>query len=501
MKKYYRLSWNIDSTPFNLMVSILLSVGVMLYINSFIGGMGGIPAFTGFLVVYYLLRTMILSGNRISHQLAMKSSKEVKYLLLNYGVLYLVMWTIMRVLLFLSKFTGWGNVKGLPASEYFSNLYGSTMLEKWAYFLAGILMFGYVMSLFPLVLIRKRKIWFFYALADHFVFMGICYGISKFSRRFIDNELEGRVACVLDDLLLCQLPQRWEAALYICFAVLLVVVITFVVYCIGVKVYGPRPGKLEVPRNILLEESNKLKIIKKLGIAFVGVLGVIAIFLGDFFFSSSSEPLKYKKVAQCLTDDSLLGPMVYKDRVYIPVEAKLDYEENGRALGYLAYLGQDCDSRFYQLAISNVLYRGKLDMNYLQLSGADRNTFERASSVEQSLQWMNDDVFLIWDEDWVGESSYNKDYTGYTECDETFVRNLENQFGEVTYNPDDFEDCDAYFTIRGYSTIKEAMESDIPYGNWVGCIIVKDNNFYYGNLENRISGVTLQQLLDFLGGY
>ena len=475
----------------------------MMYINTVIGGMGGIPAFVGFLTVYYLLRTMILAGNRLSHQLAMKSSQEVRYLLLNYGILYLITWAVMKGLLFFSKFTGWGNVKGLPASEYLSNLYGSTMLEKWAYFLAGILMFGYVMSLFPLVLIRKRKNWFLYAVADNVIYLGICILISKFSFRFIDNELENRIKCVLDDLLLCRLPKWWEAALYILFALCLVVAITVAVYFIGIRVYGPVPGKIEKPRDSWFEEQDtkSKKLIKKAIVALGCVLLVVAIIVGDFFFASSSEPLEHKKVAQCLTDDSLLGPMSYKDTIYIPVGETLEYEENGKPLGYIGYQGQDCDSRFYQLAISNVLYKGKSDMNCLQMSGADSNTFCKAEIIEKNTDWMNDEVFFIWDEDWIGESSYNKDYTGYTECDSNFVRNLENQFGEVEYNISDFEDYDAYFTIRGYETVKQAMEAEIPHGDWVGCILVKDNNFYYGNYENQITGISLQQLLNFLGGY
>ena len=64
----------------------------------------------------------------------------------------------------------------------------------------------------------------------------------------------------------------------------------------------------------------------------------------------------------------------------------------------------------------------------------------------------------------------------------------------------DFEDYDAFFTIRGYKTIKEAEEREIPYGDWVGIILVKDNGFYYGNYDNKIQGIQLHTLLDVLGG-
>ena len=86
MKKFYSISWNVDSTPAHLGCSILFSIYIMAFINVFIGSMGGIPAFTGFVVVYYLLRAMILAGNRISHMLAIESKTEIKYLFFNYGI-------------------------------------------------------------------------------------------------------------------------------------------------------------------------------------------------------------------------------------------------------------------------------------------------------------------------------------------------------------------------------------------------------------------------------
>ena len=51
-----------------------------------------------------------------------------------------------------------------------------------------------------------------------------------------------------------------------------------------------------------------------------------------------------------------MGPMEYGDAVYVPVNEEADLEKNGIAQGYLAERGERCDSRFYQLAIANLLY-------------------------------------------------------------------------------------------------------------------------------------------------
>ena len=103
MRKFYTISWNVDSTPAHLGCSILLSIYVMGFINIFIGSMGGIPAFTAFVIIYYLLRAMIIAGNRISHMLAIDSKTEIRYMFFNYGFFYMLIWGIMKLVIFVSK--------------------------------------------------------------------------------------------------------------------------------------------------------------------------------------------------------------------------------------------------------------------------------------------------------------------------------------------------------------------------------------------------------------
>ena len=136
----------------------------------------------------------------------------------------------------------------------------------------------------------------------------------------------------------------------------------------------------------------------------------------------------------------------------------------------------------------------------MQMSGADRLSYKKMSVMEKVDSWKRDNVFLLWDEDWSSESAYSKEVTGYTECEKQFVESLENTFGEVKIDPQDFKKYDAYFTIESYPAMKDAVEGDNQIGTWVGCILVKDNKFYYGSYENQITGVQLQKLLDVLGG-
>lgn len=496
MKQFYRLSGSVNRTLVCLGLSLVFSFGVMMFINIFVGGMGGIPAFAGFFCSFYRLRPAALSGRRISHQLAMESRTEVRYFLTDYGAGYLLVWGIMKLVHLLSRISGWGNIDGLTMEEYLNHIYGSTMLERWAYLFAGILMFSYVMSLFPLVLIRRKKIWVIYLLADHAVFAAVCGGIAAVCRFFIVEGKRNWGRCVLDDLLLCELPERWEAAAYLLAAVFFCVLVIILVYKISVRAYAPKPGTLGWKQEPMRTWKAYCGIIAAAAAGILLFTGGV----GYFFFGNTDHTTKYEKVAEYLTEDSVLGPMVYRDSVYIPVESDADLTQNGVRLGYLGEKNQNCDSRFYELVIANLLYRDDdVEKGLLQVMGADFGSFRSAEEEAERAQWKEDEIFLLWDEDWLAQTAYSN-ATGYSVCEKALIESLQEQFGDVPLHPEDFSDYDAYFTIRGYEDMKAAVETEETMGHWVGCILVKDNQFYYGNYDSRIEGKTLQLLLEVLGG-
>lgn len=67
---------------------------------------------------------------------------------------------------FISKYSGWGNIKKLGPAQYFKALYGSTLSEIWGYFFAIVLMLTVIVSLFPLIVIKNRKIYARYVLGN-----------------------------------------------------------------------------------------------------------------------------------------------------------------------------------------------------------------------------------------------------------------------------------------------------------------------------------------------
>lgn len=506
MKKFYRISWNVESTPGHLFTSIALSLYVMFFVNTFIGSMGGIPAFGGFLVGYYMLKAMVLTKNRISHTLAIESKTKVKYLIFNYVTMFIVVWFLMKVVIFLSKFSGWGNIKKLDLSEYFVVIYGESMFERWAYFFTGILMVSFVLSLFPLITIKKAKQWLLYLVVDSAMYSIICIAVSVVSRLFIENKYGGHSLCVLNNLLVCKMPQKWETVLFIVIMFIITFLQLIFVYKFSIKVYGPQKGFLPEDESCFdfISRAAKIRLIKrnKTIITTSFVVVITAMLVVYFFAAPSDQPLEYEKVAECLTDDSVLGPISYEGEVYVPIDIDLNYDKNGKELGHIAFKGENCDTRFYQIAVSNILYSDKKgDKNYVMMSGATKNTYKKLSIVQSVDSWKNDEVFLLWDEDWSSESAYSKEITGYTECEKELIESLEKEYNDVKINPHDFNDYDAYFTIVSYKQMKDAVESDNPKGTWVGCIFVKDNKFYYGNYDNQITGLKLQKLLQVLGGY
>jgi hypothetical protein len=501
MKKFIKISWDIENPPGYLLASLGMAFTVMLLLNCFVGSMGGFPAFAAYGFMFYVLRGFVLSGSRISHQLAIGSRKEVSYILRNYTIGYLVIWGIIKVVTLLAAFAGWGRVDGLTITEYWNRLYGSSMLERWAYFVAGVFMFDFIISLFPLLVIKKKSLWIRYFAVDVLVYILVCGGIIGVCRIFTGDLRGNNPSNVLDNLLLCQLTSPWYGACYVIAAVLIGAGLLVFVYHFSVKCYRPKPGTIGNKEN-LMSEPKPLTRRRRILYTVAGVtLAVCIAVVCRVFFAKQDSGLNYYKVAECLTQDEMTGPMVYGGNVYIPVDQELSFTETGTPVGYLAHKGEDCDTRFYELTTANLLYKNAdWEDQYLQVDGADPNSYQMLSQVEQENLWKQDEVFLLWDEEWESEMRYSKETTGYSVCSRELVEGLEARFGVVNYRPLDFESYDAYFSIRGYTDLKDALALDAPYGDWVGCILVKDDRFYYGNYGNQITGANLDALMEVLAG-
>lgn len=102
----------------NVICVFVLSFAVMEYVNLLIGRVGGFPVLAGVLVSYSIMRY----GSFARKNMAC------------YMGIYILTWFIGTVALFISKYSGWGNIKKLGPAQYFKALYGSTLSEIWGYF-------------------------------------------------------------------------------------------------------------------------------------------------------------------------------------------------------------------------------------------------------------------------------------------------------------------------------------------------------------------------------
>lgn len=491
MKKDSVISINKEVNSFHFVIALILALGVMLLINALIGSMGGMPALVGFFGMYVLLKFFCI-GRKAGHKEKNTIKKEIILQMVQYGVGYLLIWTGMNVVVFLSRISGWGRIDGITIGTYIEQLVGSTMMERWAYFFAGILMFTYIMSLFPLVVMKRRKVWGLYLLGDTGFFVLLCSGIAGICQYFfVEGNRKNRAKCVLDDLLMCQMEANWQPVLLLAGIVLILVAVIIVSYIISKKNWG----KQEIAANIILKKENIL-------IPVVVAVLLAAGGVGYFFFGDNSTGMTYHKVAECLTRDCYFGPMAYDGNIYLPANEESERTEELTPLGYLGYKGQNCDSRFYELAISNLLYTEKGTMNkQLWMEGADSNYYRTAMEVEEEAAWKEKEVFLLWDEEWETQSSYGGGFTGYTVCTSELVEGLRKAYPQVVYKEEDFKEYDAYFTIQGYDEMPDNLEEAESKGSWAGCILIKENKFYFGTTKNQITGDLLEQLLDVLGGY
>ena len=154
-----------DADPMRLLVSAILAFTVMLFINGFVGSMGGFPAFVAFTLVFFRIRTRAGMENGGMQQ-ELSDRQITGRLLWKYAAGYLVLWGILRIAFLISRVTGWGNINGASAVEYVRQMWNTSLLEKWAYFFAGMIMFAFVLSLFPLAVIREKVRWIRYALHE-----------------------------------------------------------------------------------------------------------------------------------------------------------------------------------------------------------------------------------------------------------------------------------------------------------------------------------------------
>ena len=235
MKKLNLILKDASASPEHLVISIIFSLYVMEFVNLFIGSMGGIPAFMGSLAVYYILALAVKTESEAQKGKAADKT-QIKNFLINYVLLYVIVWIAMEVILFISRFSGWGNVKKLNVKQYFKGIYGASVSDSWIYIFAAFLVFAFIVSLFPLIFVRTRKYWIEYIMTDSVIHALICVMIVAVGRIFISGSGRKKAMCVFDELLLCKNMKIWQIMLFLAAAVILTVAEVYAAYRTALKI-------------------------------------------------------------------------------------------------------------------------------------------------------------------------------------------------------------------------------------------------------------------------
>lgn len=250
---------------------------------------------------------------------------------------------------------------------------------------------------------------------------------------------------------------------------------------------------------LIIKEGKKKKIF--IIIIFFILIGLIAsISIGVIVLSNASSESHSQKVAESLTEDNVYGPMVFEDNVYFPTqEEKYLFEDanNSEVIGYFGFKNEDTNSFIYKEFFSNGVYVDITDESHTscKMRGCDSGDYVKASELEKNCNYEDYNYFTMWEEDWLDQSAYRIDgRVGYHEVSKEWVTKLENLYGEVIYRVEDFKNYDMYYTLGAFKNKNEINNEFIVTPLCVGCILVKDDRYYYGNLDNEITGELLTEL-------
>ena len=194
-------------------------------------------------------------------------------------------------------------------------------------------MFAFIVSLFPLTVITKLEHGVLYVLVDGALFAVVCLIVEQIGYYFTKT----KSSCVIDSLLLCN-KMKAEREAYM--DIWNCTVCVGSMHCVRIAMLRIAMDPKKDARMMLLfrwHNGRKQFIKEKAHVHNVVMIlcGVTAICVvaGIVFFMPEDTTGGYVKVAEFLTGDEVLGPMLYKNQVYIPVNEQMNLGRDRRSPG------------------------------------------------------------------------------------------------------------------------------------------------------------------------
>lgn len=183
---------------------------------------------------------------------------------------------------------------------------------------------------------------------------------------------------------------------------------------------------------------------------------------GDLYFPSSYDFKDYKEL-------KIIGHLSVKNKSFIG-DILLDVG---------AVLVEDEDNNYMNFTVLDDNPMTYSNIEYLQSSNLIENNMDKYK-----------DFVLCNDKD--------KSETR-TAIQKELLNKLQEEFGIVKYNIEDFSNCDDIYYI--YVDLPKEKIHERTFDNpiiYIGCIFVDDGKFYYGNLKSEIKDQLLEQLKGYI---
>lgn len=453
----------------------------------------------------FLFTSRVFYNNEsLAKGLSVGNKKQVMYAFCLYGLILFVSKSVLDLLAIIQF-----ELSNLLVSGKFLNVFSSYFADiTWSSSIFYTLIFSVCLYViyFPLNFIQKKGIWTLYLVVASGIWVLPNLLVNLYGIYIYDSEIKGEWSGVF--FLFQELKQPVQTGLII--VAFLFLVVSFLVSMKVAYIFNRPSSFLKVNSEKEFHRKSKEELImkksKKKKICFVIILLLILIGLrevvaiGIIVMDSADSKSHYEKVAEDLTKDNTYGPMVFEDNVYFPTQDKeylFDDANNSEVMGYFGFKNEDTKSFLYRSFFSNEVYVDISDESHTscKMRGCDMGDYVKASELEKNRNYADYNYFTIWEEDWLDQSAYSVDETvGYHEISKEWIAKLENLYGEVNYREQDFKNYDTYYTLGAFKNKNEMNNEFIVTPLCVGCILVKDDKYYYGNMENEITGDLLTEL-------
>lgn len=201
-------------------------------------------------------------------------------------------------------------------------------------------------------------------------------------------------------------------------------------------------------------------------------------------------------IARYLTNEHYrYNPVVLNEKLYFPSNFMKDYYENTEGIGLLGHKDKGLFNDLFfssgmmrvdknDSELINFIVRDDFSMDYLKA--------DYLNSINVVKDNLNKHSNFVLCNDSNGKETR-------TSVDKELLVELVSEFGEITYNIDDYINADEIYYIYvdspNHTIHDRTFDNPIVY---LGTIFIDDNKFFHGNLNNEIKNELLNTLNETL---